>query len=163
MCDGLSINESKQVLTEISREIYVYCVHIMSATIMPISHRDGTYLEIIFMKYDQYGQRIFTGHGRNTFMFLLYGQPFPRYGSVSKLPYLGMKLGHWPKSFVSCTYASLSPKFLSVLLYGCPFPRYWQFFIILLATMLNFNLFQKKFKFEISKVLYICKLSQGIF
>ena len=60
------------------------------------------------------------------------------------MPYLGMKLGHWPKvPKLAHTLPILppSPKFHSVLLYGWPFPRYWQFCIFPLATMLNFNIF----------------------
>ena len=30
-------------------------------------------------------------------LFSLYGQQFLRYWPIFKLPYLGMKLGHWPK------------------------------------------------------------------
>ncbi len=32
---------------EISQEIHVYCVHTISAIIMPINHRDSIYLEIM--------------------------------------------------------------------------------------------------------------------
>ncbi len=35
--------------------------------------------------------------GSKLSLFSLYGQRFPRYRPISKLPYLGMKLGHWPK------------------------------------------------------------------
>ncbi len=42
-------------------------------------------------------------------------------------------------------------KYHPVSLYDWPFLRQWQFFIFPLATILNFNLFLKKFKIETSK------------
>ncbi len=39
----------------------------------------------------------FHPKGSNLSLFSLYGQRFSRYGPISKLPYLAMKLGHWPK------------------------------------------------------------------
>ncbi len=46
--------------------------------------------------------RCFYPKGAKLTLFLLYAQRFPSIrpgykGSFSKLPYLGMKLGHWPK------------------------------------------------------------------
>ena len=46
------------MLTKISRGYHVYYVHTMSATIMPINLKDGTYLQIPFIKYDQYCPQI---------------------------------------------------------------------------------------------------------
>ncbi len=36
----------------------MYRAHTMSATIMPIHLKDGTYLQTTYMKYDQYRPRI---------------------------------------------------------------------------------------------------------
>ncbi len=46
------------------------------------------------------------GPGSQLSLFLLYGQPFPRYVPISKLPYLFMNLGHWQKCNI---YSSLHP------------------------------------------------------
>ena len=94
-------------------------------------------------------------------LFSLYGQRFPRYRQIFKISIFGHET--WPLVKVpevahiySLSYPPSIPpagvKFHSVLLCGCPFPRYWQFFIFLLATTLNFNLFFK-IKFKISKFL----------
>ncbi len=37
-----------------SREIRVYCLHTMRVTLKPIHPRVDIYMEITFMKYDQY-------------------------------------------------------------------------------------------------------------
>ncbi len=44
---------------EISRGSRIHILHTVSATIMPINPRKGTYVVITFMKYDVYSQRIF--------------------------------------------------------------------------------------------------------
>ena len=42
----------------------------------------------------------------------VYGQRIPRYWPISKLPYLGMKLGHWPKfqKLHICSLSTQTPK-----------------------------------------------------
>ncbi len=85
-----------------------------------------------------------TSGGQNWAYFCSTGRGFRITGRFSKLPYLGMKLGHWPKwqkLHIYFVKYPLSPKYHSVLLCGCPFSRYWQFCIFPWATMLNFNLF----------------------
>ena len=48
--------------------------------------------------------------GSKLSLFSLYGQRFSRYGPIFKIgPYLGMKLGHWPK-FRSCIYTFFLPQ-----------------------------------------------------
>ena len=63
--------------------------------------------------------------GWNWAYFCSTGSRFRDIGRFSKLPYLGMKLGHWPKLRKLHIYTlstPLSPKFHSVLLYSRPFP-----------------------------------------
>ncbi len=61
--------EWKEVLTEISLEM-----HNVSATIIPINTRDGTYLKITFMKYDGYWvwQRIFSLNACSIFSLIFF-------------------------------------------------------------------------------------------
>ncbi len=54
------------MLTKISRGNYVYCVHTMSSPTMLIHLKDGTYLQITFMKYDPYYPRILGVKAQNT-------------------------------------------------------------------------------------------------
>ena len=56
------------MLTEISRGVHVYCVHTtsMSAAIIPIHLEDGTYLQLTFLKYDQYCKQILRVGVQNT-------------------------------------------------------------------------------------------------
>ena len=61
---GLSLTvcqvlRNNKCLAKISRGIRLHRVHIVSATGMSINPRDGTYLEITFMKYDGYWRRTF--------------------------------------------------------------------------------------------------------
>ncbi len=60
------------MLTKISRGSHVYCVHTMSATIMARHLKDGTYLQITFMKYDQYYPRILGVNAQNTLFHIFY-------------------------------------------------------------------------------------------
>ncbi len=50
----------------------MYCAHTMSVTIMPRCRKDGTYLEITFMKYDQYYPRILGVNAQNTLFHIFY-------------------------------------------------------------------------------------------
>ncbi len=79
-----------------------------------------------------------TLKGRNWAYFRSMDSGFRDMGQFSKLPFLGMKLGHWPKFqkfYMIIPELPPSPKFHSVLLYhvvyGCPFRRcmHWQFCI----------------------------------
>ena len=70
---------------------------------------------------------LFLPHGVKIEPILLYELWFPRYGPISKLPYLGMKLCHWPK----CKKLHIYPlstrggeKLSLFSLYGQWFPRY---------------------------------------
>ncbi len=62
------------MLIEISKGSHVYCVHTMSATIMARHLKDGngSYLQITFMKYEQYYPRILGVNARNTPFHIFY-------------------------------------------------------------------------------------------
>ncbi len=73
--------------------------------------------------------------GSKLSLFLLYGQRFPRYWSIfrdigqfSILPYLGMKLGHWPEVARILSFYPMGSKLSLFSLYGQRFPRYWSIF-----------------------------------
>ncbi len=59
------------MLTEISRGSHVYCAHTMSATTMARHLKDGVYLQITFMKYDQYYPWILGVNAPNTLAHIL--------------------------------------------------------------------------------------------
>ncbi len=71
------------MLTEISRGNHVYCAHTMSATIMPIHLKDGTYLQITFMKYDQCCLRILRVNPQNT-LFHIFFRKVERNGALQR-------------------------------------------------------------------------------
>ncbi len=60
------------MLTEICSGNHLYCVHTMSATIMPIHLKDGTYLQITFMKYDQYCPQILAVNAQNILFHIFF-------------------------------------------------------------------------------------------
>ena len=65
-------------------------------------------------------------------LFSLYGQRFPRYGPIfKKLPYMGMKVGHWIK-FVKLHKCSFYPRgsTFELIFDGQQFPRYRPLFKI---------------------------------
>ncbi len=71
--------------------------------------------------------------GRNWVYFRSTGSSFRDIGRFSKLPYLGMKLGHWPKFQKLHIYSLSSPgesKLSLFLLYGQPFWIYGRIFKI---------------------------------
>ncbi len=65
--------------------------------------------------------------GMKLSLFSLYWQRFPRYGPIFKLPYLGMKLGQWPKYQKLHIYPLSTPRGLKFSLFSPHrqrFPRY---------------------------------------
>ncbi len=60
------------MLMKISRGNHVYCVHNMSATIMPKHLKDATYLKITFMKYGQYCPQILGVNAQNTLFHIFF-------------------------------------------------------------------------------------------
>ena len=79
-----------------------------------------------------------TQADRKWALFSLYRQQFLRYEQISisvltKLPYLGMKLGHWQNLLEVADILSLYPKGSKLTwfsLCGKRFPRYWPIFKI---------------------------------
>ena len=92
------------MLTEISRGNPVYYAHTRSARIMLIHLKDGTYLQITFMKYDQYCPQILGVDARNI-LFHIFFRKVERKGTLhrkstpacmitQRSPFPNMKLIH---------------------------------------------------------------------
>ena len=69
------------MLTEISRGNHVYCAHTMPVTIMTIQFKDGSCLQITFMKYDQYCPRILGVNIQST-LFQTFSRKVERKGTL---------------------------------------------------------------------------------
>ncbi len=84
--NGLPNIEGLQVLTEISRENHVYCVHTMSATVMPVHLKDGTYIQLTITQYDQYCPRIRGVNVHNIFSHIVPVSPGEKAHYTEHLP-----------------------------------------------------------------------------